>query len=87
MGIIKTHLVPILLISCFMLLFILFLYIEKDGSNKQIINNKVQEIKIQNEVIEESKQITVRKTVNKSFSSNDNLEWLYKNRCKDCESK
>ena len=95
----------ILIISGLIGLFLLVLFLiykegEKKGEIKEIKKQQEIEIKIQDEVIEESKQIIKRKQINKSkptaiikdkriilSDSDTNLGWLYQNRCKDCKSR
>jgi predicted PurR-regulated permease PerM len=52
------------------------------------LNDQLQrqndEIKAKDEFINEKKQITIRKAINRSAPTSDNLSWLQSNRCKDC---
>jgi len=65
-------------------------FIYKEGENKGKVEQikKTQEIErtIKDEIIKENKEIVKRKAVNKSISTNDNFNWLFKNRCKDCKN-
>lgn len=56
----------------------------KEGEKTQIIKQQEQQIEIQNEVITEQKKVFKRKVINRSFSTNDNFEWLRQNICQDC---
>lgn len=82
------------------IIFFIYKEGEKKGEIKEIKKQQEIEIKIQDEVIEESKQIIKRKQINKSkptaiikdkriilSDSDTNLGWLYQNRCKDCKSR
>lgn len=83
-------------------IFTLFYFIYKEGGDNR--ENKIRkeqqeiEIKIQKDIVEETKQVLKRRTENKSkltgkkkdgkidwSDSNTNLGWLRKNRCKDCK--
>tara|TARA_R110000868_G_scaffold220103_1_gene471209 strand:- start:833 stop:1111 length:279 start_codon:yes stop_codon:yes gene_type:complete len=66
-------------------------YIYKEGQEKgkiqEIKQNQAIEIKIKDEIIIEEKQIIKRKEARNSITSDSNFNWLFKNRCKDCEGK
>lgn len=59
---------------------------KKAGKETEVIKQQEQQIEIQHEVIETKKEVFKRKEINKSFSSDANLEWLRQARCKDCNS-
>lgn len=61
-----------------------FKFAAKTGKQEEIIDHQQQQIEIQHEVIEVKKQVEQRKVVARAISTNDNLEWLRKARCKDC---
>ncbi len=52
--------------------------------NEEIIKQQNQQIEVQHEIIEVKKQVQQRKAIARAISTNDNLEWLRKARCKDC---
>lgn len=56
------------------------------GANKEIAKQQIEQIQIQNEVIEEKKQVFQRQTKNKLVSISDDLSWLQDNICQDCKS-
>lgn len=70
---------------------LIIFFIHNEGENKgkanEVVKQQEQQIKIQNEIIEEKKQIQIRKVINKSIPTNSNIDWLRKNRCKDCQSR
>lgn len=70
-----------------LILFFLYREGEKKGIANEINKQQEQQIQIQNEIIQEKKQIQIRKTINKTVPTSDNIEWLRENRCKDCKSK
>jgi archaellum component FlaG (FlaF/FlaG flagellin family) len=53
---------------------------------KQIATQQNTELKVKDEIIEDKKQVTIRKAINRSVPTSDNLSWLQSNRCKDCQS-
>jgi hypothetical protein len=65
-------------------------FIYKEGENKgkieEVKKSQEIEIKIKNEAIVEQNEIIKRKESRKFNTSNSNLEWLYKNRCKNCKN-
>jgi len=69
-----------------LLAFLLWLvyYIESNGQNKEIIEQQKIETVIQHEVIKEKKQVFKRRQINNSVTDDANVEWMFKNRCKDC---
>ena len=69
------------------ILFYIYKEGEQKGKTKEIKQNQELEIKIKDEIIIEQKQIIKRKEARKSITANDNLKWLYENRCKDCKNK
>jgi hypothetical protein len=70
-------------------LFLLSIYKEgeKIGSIIETVKQQKIEIKVQDEVIQERKQVIKRKVIAKSVSTNVNLDWLRSNRCKDCKGR
>lgn len=69
-----------------LLAFLLWLvyYIESNGQNKEIIEQQKIETVIQHEIIKEKKQVFKRRQINNSVTDDANVEWMFKNRCKDC---
>lgn len=65
-------------------------FIYKEGENKgkieEVKKNQEIEIKVKDEIIVEQNEIIKRKESRKFNTSDSNLEWLYKNRCKSCKS-
>ena len=70
-----------------LILFFIYKEGESKGSSTEIVKKQVQQIEIQNEIIEENKQVFTRKIINKSFTAGDNLQWLQDNICQDCKSR
>ena len=54
---------------------------------KEVIVNQKKEVEDKDNIIIEKENVQIRKTISKSISSDNNLEWLLKNRCKDCQDK
>lgn len=83
-----TNLYKILLVVSVIGLFFLWFWqkAENSGIKTEVIKEQQQQIEVQHNVITEQKQVFQRKIVNKSFSTNANLEWLRQNLCQDCQS-
>ena len=60
--------------------------LKEKGRNIEIIKQQKIETKVKDEIIEDKKQVTIRKAINRSVPTSDNLSWLQSNRCKDCQS-
>ena len=60
--------------------------LKEKGRNIEIIKQQKIEQKVKDEIIEDKKQVTIRKAINRSVPTSDNLSWLQSNRCKDCQS-
>lgn len=73
---------------------------ESKGKNKEVIKQQEVDIKIKNEIIEDTKQIYKRKQIDKTkptgvikndkvdwTNANTNLGWLYQNRNKNRQSR
>jgi uncharacterized membrane protein len=72
-----------------LIFFALFFWIQhekKSAKNEITIEKQEEQIQVQNEIIKENKEVFERKTINKSFTSNANLQWLYQNICKNCKN-
>ncbi len=67
---------------------ILLVYREgkSSGKNEEVKKQLEIETKIQNEIIEEKKQIHQRTLNHEIISVDADLKWLYENSCKDCKS-
>ncbi len=59
---------------------------QNQGKLETVIDNQNEEIKVKDEFIEERKQTTIRKSINRSVPTNVNIEWLRENRCQDCKA-
>lgn len=70
-----------------LILFFIYREGEKKGKVNEVVKKQEQQIEIQHEIIKEKKQIQIRKTINKSVPTTDNIDWLRKNRCRDCKSR
>ena len=70
-------------------LILFFIYNEGENKGKvnEVVKQQEQQIEVQNEIIEEKKQIQIRKVINKSIPTSSNIDWLRKNRCKDCQGR
>jgi hypothetical protein len=67
---------------------LLFYYFAKhNGTTQEVVKEQKQQIVIQNEIIKDKKIISQRQTIAGAVSTNENLVWLRKHRCKDCESR
>jgi hypothetical protein len=53
---------------------------------KQIATQQIIDSKVKDEIIEDKEKVTIRKAINRSVPTSDNLSWLQSNRCKDCQS-
>lgn len=73
----------LLIVSIFTIIFIFGF---QEGKNSEKFKQEQNQIEIQNEILKSSRQIFKRKAVNKSIGSDDNIEWLQKNRCSDCQN-
>ena len=73
--------------TIFLILFFVYKEGEKKGTVTEVKKQQETEIKVQNEVIKEKKKVIRRKVIAKSVSTNDNLNWLRQNRCKDCKGR
>lgn len=67
-------------------IFFWILHERKSAKNEIIVEKLEEKIETQNEVIKEQTQVFQRKVVNKSFTSDDNFEWLRQNICSDCKN-
>lgn len=83
----KLLIISGLIVTIFMILLFIYKEGEKKGTITEIKKQQEVEIKVQDEVIKERKEIIKRKAINKSISTNANLEWLQQNRCKDCKGR
>jgi hypothetical protein len=60
--------------------------LKEKGRNIEIIKQEKIETKVKDEIIEDKKQVTIRKAISRAVPTSDNLSWLQSNRCKDCQS-
>lgn len=69
----------------------ILLFIYKEGEQKgeiKVIKQKQElEIKIKDEIIEDTKKTIKHKQIDRVVVTNKNLEWLHENACKDCKSR
>ena len=68
--------------------FVFFLLLEgkKQGRQEQMLQNAQEQNKVQNEIIETTKQVVRRKQINRSADIDTDLEWLQNSICPDCNS-
>jgi len=70
-------------------LIVYFIYQEgeKNGYNERENTCNEEIIKIQQQTMEETKKIYIRKNVNRAAPITDNIVWLQKHICKNCNNK
>ena len=71
---------------CFILYFI-YQEGEKNGYNERenVCNEEV--IKVQQKTMEEARKLYIRKNANRAAPITDNIAWLQKHLCKNCNDK
>jgi hypothetical protein len=66
------------------MLFMLYKKGERDGNTQCELRYEKQNTEISVKSIQDKTIVQHRKAVNKSYSSDANFEWMFTNRCKDC---
>lgn len=59
----------------------------KAGKDSVKVECQATVVTQQTEIINENKNVQIRKQINKSVSINDDIEWLRQNRCANCSNK
>lgn len=82
----KKYLFLAIVFCIFWFLFYLYKQGVKTGVNEQKIITQESTIKVQENVIKEVKKVVKRRQENISVSINDDLLWLQKHACSDCNA-
>ena len=69
------------------ILFFIYKEGEEKGKIQEIKQNQAIEIKVKDEIIEDTQRTIKNKQIDRIVPTNKNLEWLHKNACEDCESR
>jgi len=69
------------------ILYFIFDQIKTSGKQEEEIKCQNQQVIIHHEVIKENKKVQQRKKAFKLAPVNDNINFLFKNNCKDCQGR
>ena len=69
------------------ILFFIYKEGESKGKTQEIKQNQEIELKVKDEIIIEQKEIVKNKQIDRISTTDENLDWLRKNACKDCKSR
>lgn len=83
----KRAVILITIITIAYILYFIFDQIKTSGKQGEEIKCVKEQIGIQHEVIKENKKVHQRKKVFKLVPTNDNINFLLKNNCKDCQGR
>ena len=83
----KKYLLIISFISILYSLYEAFSFGRTYEKNKLENELKQKEIETQNQIIKNTQEVYARKIINKSVPTDDNINWLQQNICKDCPSR